>query len=96
MIVNSLTKMVYYKPIKVMIDGPGLPKVIIDMLKRHYDIPQSIITDQGLLFKSKFWSSLCYILGIKKKLFTAFYLLTDGKTERQNSTMKVYLRAFVN
>ena len=49
-----------------------------------------------MLFTSKFWSSLCYFLGIKKKLSTAFHPQTDGQTERQNSTMEAYLRAFVN
>ncbi len=39
---------------------------------------------------------LCYFLGIKRKLSTAFHPQADGQTERQNSMMKVYLRAFVN
>ncbi len=49
-----------------------------------------------MLFTSKFWSLLCYFLGIKKKLSTAFHPQTNGQTERQNSTMEAYLRAFVN
>ena len=88
--------MVYYKPVKVTIDAPGLAKVIIDVVVRHHGLPDSIVTDRGSLFTSKFWSSLCYFLGIKRRLSTAFHPQTDGQTERQNSTMEPYLRAFVN
>ena len=49
-IVNRLTKMVYYKPVKVTIDAPGLAKVIIDVVVRHHGLPDSIVTDRGLLF----------------------------------------------
>ena len=88
--------MVYYKPVKVTIDALGLAEVIIDVVVRHQNFPDSIVIDRGLLFTSKFWSSLCYFLGIKRKLSTAFHPQTDGQTERQNSTMEAYLRAFVN
>ncbi len=69
-IVDRLTKMVYFKPVKVTIDVSGLAKVIIDVVVHHYGVPKSIVTYQGLLFTSKFWSSLCYFLGIKRKLST--------------------------
>ena len=45
---------------------------------------------------SKFWSSLCYFLGIKTKLFIAFHAQTDMQTQRQNSMMEAYLCVFVN
>ena len=95
-IVNRLTKMVHYEPVKVTIDAPGLAEVILDVVVRHHGLPDSIVSDRGSLFTSKFWSSLCYFLGIKRRLFTAFHLQTDGQTERQISTMEAYLRAFVN
>ncbi len=88
--------MVQYVPVKVTIDAPNLAEVIIDVVVCHHGVPESIVTDRGSLFTSKFWSSLCYFLGIKRKLSTAFHPQTDGQTERQNSTMEVYLRAFVN
>ena len=95
-IIDRLTKMVYYKPVKVTIDAPGLAEVIINVVVRHHDCPDSIVTDRGSLFTSKFWSSLCSFLGIKPRLSIAFYPQTDGQIERQNSTMEAYLRAFVN
>ena len=95
-IVDRLTKIVHYKPVKITIDAPGLAEVIINVVIRHHGLPDSIITDWDSLFRSKFWSSLCYFLGIKKRLFIAFHPQTNGQTERQNSTMEVYLRVFVN
>ena len=88
--------MVHYEPVKITIDAPGLAEVIIDVVVRHHGLPDSIVTDRGSLFTLKFWSLLCYFLGIKRRLFTAFHLQTDGQTERQNSTMEAYLQAFVN
>ncbi len=95
-IVDRLTKMVYYKPVKVTINAPGLVEVIINVVVWHHRVLESIVTDQGLLFTSKFWSLLCYFLGIKNKLSTAFYPQTNSQTKRQNSMMEAYLRVFVN
>ncbi len=53
-IVDRLTKIVYYKPVKVMIDTTRLAKVIINVVVRHHEIPESIVMDRNLLFISKF------------------------------------------
>ena len=95
-IVDRLKKMGHYKQVKVTIDAPGLVEVIIDVVVRHHGLPDSIVTDWGSLFISKFWSLLCYFLGIKQKLSTAFHPQTDGQTKRQDSTMEAYLQVFVN
>ena len=89
-IVDQLTKM-HYEPIKATIDTLGLAEVIIDVVVWHYGLPDSIVTNRGSLFTSKFWSSLCYFLGVKRRLSTAFHPQTDGQTKRQNSTMEAYL-----
>ena len=88
--------MVYYKPIKVTINTPGLAKIIINVVVRHHGLPDSIVTDWGSLFTSKFWLLLCYFLDIKQRLSTAFHPQTDSQTKRQNSTIEAYLRAFIN
>ncbi len=46
--------MVYYEPINVTIDAPGLAKVIIDVVVRYHGLPDSIVSDQGSIFTSKF------------------------------------------
>ena len=95
-IVDLLTKMVYYKPVTVTIDAPGLAKVIINVVIRHHGLPDSIVTNMELLFTSKFWSLLCYFFGIKRRLSIAFYPQTNGKTEKQNSKLEAHFQAFVN
>ena len=95
-IVDQLTKMVHYKPVKITINALGFAEITIAVVVRHYGLPDSIVIYRGSLFTSKFWSSLCYFLGIKQILSTAFHPQTDSQTERQNSTMEAYLQAFVN
>ena len=95
-IVAWLMKMVYYKPVKVTLDTPGLAKVILDIVVQHHGLSDSIVTDKVSLFTLKFWSLLCYFLGIERRLSTAFHPQTDGQTKQQNSTIEAYLQAFVN
>ena len=58
-IVNQLSKMVHYEPVKVTIDVSGLAEVILDVVVRHHGLPDSIVTDRGAFFTSKLWLSLC-------------------------------------
>ena len=95
-IVNRLINMVHYKPVKITINTPDLAEVIINVVVRHHGLPDLIVTDWGSFFTSKFWSSLCYFFGIKRRLSTAFYPQIDGQTKRQNSMMEAYFRAFIN
>ena len=89
-IIDWLIKMIYYESVKVTIDAPRLAEVILDMVVWHHDLPNSIMSDRGLLFISKFWSSLCYFLDIKQRLSITFYLQIDDQTKRQNSIIKAY------
>ena len=88
--------MVYYEPVQTTITTPALAEVILNIIVRHYGLLDSIVSDRGSVFMSIFWSSLCYFLSIKRRPSTAFHPPTNGQTERQNSTIKAYLRAFVN
>ena len=94
-IVDWLTKMIHYEPVKITIDELGLVEVIINVLLRHHSLLDSIVTDKDSLFIWKLWLLLYYFLGIKKRLSTPFQPQTDSQTKRQNSPMEAYLRALV-
>lgn len=65
-IINRLTKIEYYKLVKVTISLPKLAEVIIDVVIWHHSFRDSIINDWGAIFTSKFRSLLCYLFDIKK------------------------------
>ena len=90
-IVDWLIKIVHYEPIKITINALGLAEIIIDVRICHHGLPDTVVTDKGSLFTSKFWSSLCYFLNIKRCFSITFHPQTEGQIERQKSTMEAYL-----
>ena len=93
---NRLTKMIHYIPVTKTVSAEDLTEIILREVIRLHDLPSSIVTDRGSIFTSKYNDALCYALKIKRRLSTAFHPQTDEQTERQNSVMKQFLRAFVN
>ena len=45
--------MVYYKPVKVIINTLGLAEVIIDVIVRHHGLLNLIVINKKLFFTSK-------------------------------------------
>ncbi len=78
-IIDQLTQIVHYKPVKVIIDAFGIAKVIPDLVVRYHDLSNSIMSDQSSIFNSKFSLSLCYFFGIKQRLSITFYSQTNGQ-----------------
>ena len=78
---NHLIKIVHYIPVQVTINILGLVEVIIDMIIRYYGLLDSIISDCKAIFMFKFWSLLCYFLGIKRWFSTTLHSQIDGQTE---------------
>ena len=72
-IVDQLTKMVYYELVKITINTLRLAEIIIDMVVWYHGLSNLILTNKSSLLISKFWSLLCYFLGIKRRLSTVFH-----------------------
>jgi hypothetical protein len=58
-------------------------------------IPSSIVSDRGGQFVSEFWTEFCRILGIQRKLSTAYHPQTDGQSEIANQYMAQRLRPYI-
>ena len=56
----------HYKLVKVTTNALKLAELIIDVVMQYYSLSNSIISDRGAVFMSKFWFLLCYFLDIKR------------------------------
>lgn len=52
--IDYLTKILYYEPVKVIIDISGPAEVIINIEMYYHNIPELIVINWALLFISKF------------------------------------------
>ena len=81
-IMDQYTKMVCYVVVRSDIDTPGLAAVFVQkFVLAGPGIPDSIVSDQGSVFTSTFWSTVCYHLKVCRRLSTAFHPQTDGQME---------------
>lgn len=85
------TKMARYIAARMDWAAERLAQAFLEHVWRDKGLPDSIVSDRGSLFTSKFWSASCFYLKIKQRLSTAFHPQTNGQTERQNQTLEQYL-----
>ena len=89
---QGLTKGVIFEPCSKNIDAAGVAKIFINRVYRQYGLHDSLTTDRGSQFESKFAREMGNSLGVKLKFSTAYHPQTDGQTERVNQELETYLR----
>src|SRR5271169_3060821 len=94
--VDRLTKMCHLVPCLKTTTAPEFAKMFLDNIIRLHGIPDSLVSDRGSIFTSRFWKSLSKLMGLKQRLSTSFHPQTDGQTERMNQTVEQYLRIYCN
>jgi hypothetical protein len=94
-VVCRLTKMRHFIPVTGL-SAEELADVFINRIYCLHGLPDNIVSDRGTQFISEFWHHLSERLGVKLKHSSAFHPETDGQTERVNSGIEQYLRAFMN
>ena len=62
----------------------------------QHGFPSTVVSDHGSVFASNFLGELYKLLGIKRKISTAFHPQTDRQTERLNCEINQYLRTCVD
>ena len=95
-LVDRLTKGVYYIPLKKTTTAPQLADIYLREVYPHEGLPREIISDRDPKFRSQFWRSLWKSLGTTLQVSTAAHPETDGQTERANRTLCEMLRSQVN
>jgi len=78
------------------ITAEGLADLFGDRIFRYHGLPETIVSDRGPQFTSRFWKHLCACIKIDPRLSTAFHPQTDSQTERMNAVMEQHLQAYVN
>jgi len=95
-VVDRLTKMVYFISTIEKTLVKGLTRLFRDNMWKLYGLLKNIISDRGPQFVAGLMRELNGILGIKSKLSIAFYPQIDRQTERVNQELEQYLRMFID
>jgi len=94
-ITDRLSKGVILEPM-AEITVEAVAKVFLYTFYRRHGIPVCIVSDRGTQFVSAMWTRICQLLGIVRRLSTAYHPQTDGSTEQKNQVVEAYIRAFVS
>ena len=95
-VVDHFFKMMHYIFTWKTMTTFNLIDLFLNRVVQYYETFDDIISDRDFVFTSYFWTLLCYHLLIKQKLSIAFHSCIDDQIERQNQTLKTYLRAYCN
>ena len=95
-VVDRFTKMAHF----IGLHENATAKDVVDTFLREvwklHGLQTEIISDMDVKFSGEFWESLCKMLGVRRRMSTAYHPQTDGQTERTNQVLEGYLRTFVN
>ncbi|CRL31343.1 RNA-directed DNA polymerase (reverse transcriptase) [Penicillium camemberti] len=94
-VVDRLSKRPISIPCQKDTNAKQMARMFINNVIRVTGIPETIVSDRGGQFVSEFWTEFCRILGIRRKLSTAYHPQTDGQSEIANQYMAQRLRPYV-
>ena len=83
-VIDRLTKQSISMPCHKEVTAEDMASLFIRYVYCYYGPPDSIVSDRGPQFVSRFWKEFCRILGVEVRLSTANHLQTDGQTEIMN------------
>ncbi|KAH7440877.1 hypothetical protein KP509_03G015000 [Ceratopteris richardii] len=95
-IVDIFTKMAHFIPTTKTITSATTARLFLRYISRLHGLPDDIVSGRGPQFISSFWNSLCKLLGVQVKLFTANHPQTNGQAEWVNQVLEQYLQCTIN
>jgi transposase InsO family protein len=83
-IVDRLTKVANFIPIKTTYSRPQLAELYMLRIVCLHVVSKKIVFDRGTQFTSKFWERLHKTLDTQLHFSSTYHPQTDGQTERVN------------
>ena len=94
MVDHGLTKGVILLSCNKTITAKQVAKLLLENLYKWFGLPDEFISDRGPQFTAHTFRELLKLLGITRKLSTAYHPQTNGATEQVNQEIKAYLSIF--
>jgi transposase InsO family protein len=92
-IVDRLTKVDHFIPVKTTYSGPQLVELYMLRLVCVHGVPKKIVSDRGTQFTLRFWERLHEALHTQLCFSSSYHPHTDGQIERVNQILEDILRA---
>ncbi|WVZ63809.1 hypothetical protein U9M48_013414 [Paspalum notatum var. saurae] len=92
-IIDRLTNSAHFLPVKTYYTAGTYAEIYISRIVSLHGVPQTITSDRGSLFVSRFWEHLQTALGTKLIRSSAYHPQTSGQVERVNQILEDMLRA---
>jgi hypothetical protein len=83
-IVDRLTKVAHFIPIKTTYTGPQLVELYMSRIVYLHGVPKNIVSNRGTQFTLWFWERMHETLDTQLRFSSAYHPHTDGQTERVN------------
>ena len=81
MITNRLSKGIILIPVsKGKFNAAGFAELFMEKYLPYYWLLKGIVSDRGVQWVNGFWKRVCELLGIERRLSTAYHPETDGAT----------------
>ena len=78
-VVDRYTKMAHFWPCTKEITSEETVVIVMREVFRHHGLPESIISDRGPQFVSKFWKHLLKMLNVRCNLSSDYHPQTNGQ-----------------
>ncbi|WVZ89090.1 hypothetical protein U9M48_035544, partial [Paspalum notatum var. saurae] len=92
-IIDRFTKSAHFIPVKATYRAKQYAELYISRIVSLHGVPQTITSDRGSLFVSRFWEQLQAALGTNLIHSSAYHPQTSGQVERVNQILEDMLRA---
>ena len=69
-------------------------RLFINHIYSKHGLPDTLVTDCGTQFTSRFWNTIADLLNVESKFSTSYHPQTDGQTEIVNQWLDQYLRLY--